>query len=227
MQNTLDSRALQRTDCYGQRFMKPGSYVYDVVPAGGVAMSTDRPFTIKVKDGSTKSEMTQHHVDVVWKDGKFLATPAELTVDPGDMVMWNCNQRGALPLAVIGDHDFFNSSRLKNESGYSHAFGTAGDYNWVDAHGSKTSGMIKVRDPACKNEADMKRWRQALETGTVVMINDGKVEPRSVDIAVGQTVFFLVVNGPGISITDPRILETSYDIDKSVGSKARAKAAAH
>ena len=227
MQNTLDSRALHRADCYGQRFMKAGNFAYDVVPAGGVAISSDRPFSVKVREGKAKGEMNQHNVVVTWHDGKFRAAPAALTVDTGDMVMWNCNQRDAMTLAVIGDQEFFNSSRLKNESGYSHAFGLPGEYRWVDAHGSKTSGMVTVKDPGCKNEAQLKRWRKTLEEGILVMINDGKVEPSSVEIAVGQTVFFLVVNGPGISITDARVVEYSRgDTGKAEGDRSSAKASA-
>jgi len=52
---------------------------------------------------------------------------------------------------------------------------------------------------------------QALTTGTVVMIHDGKVDPGEVHILTGQTVFFMVVNGPGISITDQRLLDLKAD----------------
>ena len=205
MHNAMDSRALDRADCYGQRFMKAGSFPYALLPAGTAAMSSDRPFVIEVAEGKGKSEMAQHMVTVTWKNNKFKATPAELKIQVGDMVMWNCNQRGAALLSVIGSHEFFDSSHLKNESGYSHAFGLPGDFRWIDAHGSNVSGMVIVRDPCCKTDADLKRWQKSLEEGTVVMIRDGKVEPSCVEIAVGQTVFFLVVKGPGISITDARL----------------------
>lgn len=225
MLNTLDSRALQRADCYGQRFMKPGIYPYDIVPARGASISTDRPFAIKVRKGHKKSGMMQHNISVGLNDGGYSAETAELEIDVGDMVLWNCNQRGAMPFAVVGDHEFFNSNRLKDESGFSHAFGSPGEYHWVDAYGSKTSGVVRVKDPGCTNEAELKRWRQSLEKGTVIMINDGKAEPSSVDVVVGQTVFFMVVNGPGISITDARLLHmTGDDREAHSGGKSRTKA---
>ncbi len=42
--------------------------------------------------------------------------------------------------------------------------------------------------------------------GTVITIADGKVEPGEADVFVGQTVFFAVVTGPGVSVTDERLL---------------------
>ncbi|HEV8560204.1 MAG TPA: hypothetical protein VGR06_28045 [Actinophytocola sp.] len=39
------------------------------------------------------------------------------------------------------------------------------------------------------------------------MIAQGDVEPAEVDIVTGQTVFFIVVSGPGITITDARLVE--------------------
>ena len=35
------------------------------------------------------------------------------------------------------------------------------------------------------------------------MISDGQPEPAEVEIMLGQTVFFAVVKGPGVSITEP------------------------
>ena len=32
MSENLDSRALRNTDCYGQRFMKPGTYTFHCTP---------------------------------------------------------------------------------------------------------------------------------------------------------------------------------------------------
>lgn len=223
MLNSLDSRALQRADCYGQRFMKPGTYPYNIVPARGAAISTNRPYAIKVCEGPKTSEMAQHNISVGLNERGYSVAPAELEINVGDMVLWNCNQRGAMPFAVVGDHDFFNSNRLKNESGFSHAFGTPGEVKWVDAYGSKTSGVVRVKDPGCKNDAELKRWRQSLEEGVVIMINDGKAVPSSVDVVVGQTVFFMVVNGPGISITDARLLEvTADDCHADTSAKRRA-----
>jgi len=56
--DTLDSRALRSTDCYAQRFMKPGSYAYNVLPVMGHCISMERPFSIRVADSATKGRMT-------------------------------------------------------------------------------------------------------------------------------------------------------------------------
>jgi len=211
MLNTLDSRALQRADCYGQRFMKAGDYSYNIVPAHGALISTDRPFMVRVRDGGTKSGMKQYNVPIKSCAGKFEVPDPELVIHVGDMVLWNCNDRNALPYAVVGHHEFFSSNRLVNESGFSHAFGTAGDYHWIDAHGSGVTGVVRVKDPACKSEEDLKRWRKTLAKGTLVTISDRNVEPSEVEIETGQTVFFLVTKGPGISITDWRLLNRSTE----------------
>ena len=56
MMDTLDSRALRFTDCYAQRFMKAGTYPYNVLPVMGHCVSSERPFTIRVKDAGSESE---------------------------------------------------------------------------------------------------------------------------------------------------------------------------
>ena len=224
MTNTLDSRALGRADCFGQRFMKPGTYPYNIVPARGAALSTLRPFAIKVNAGGKAGKMAQHNIEVRAEGVTFCAVEV-LEIETGDMVLWNCNQLGAMPFAVVGDHDFFASNRLKNESGFSHAFGQPGTYHWTDAHGSKTGGVVTVKDPGCKTDAHFAKWREALATGTVVMIHDGKVEPAEVEIVTGQTVFFMVVNGPGISITDQRLLDLKADYSAAaMADRPRARA---
>ena len=52
--------------------------------------------------------------------------------------------------------------------------------------------------------------QQSLTEATVVMITDGRVDRGAVDIVTGQTVFFAVVKGPGISITDASLLEATH-----------------
>jgi len=204
----FDSRALGRTDCYGQRFMKTGTYRYNVLPAGGDALNDERPFVIQVKERSASNKMNQHTVFI--KPGpKMTVEPPELAIEAGDLVLWNCATGPAMPCMVVGDKEFFNSARLVNESGYSHAFGTAGEYEWVDAYGSGARGVVRVRHPECKSSRDYQQWREQLSRGTVVMISDAKAEPREVEIMTGQTVFFGIVKGPGISITDKRLVIAS------------------
>lgn len=205
MNDRFDSRALGKTDCYGQRFMKAGTYRYHVVPAGGDRFTDERPYAINVVDRRATTKMSQHLVTVTQPD-RFHAETAELTIEAGDVVMWNCRTPNAHPYAVVGDKDFFNSARLVNESGYTHAFGLAGDYEWADAWGSGARGVVRVRNPACKTADDHRKWRNALSRGTLVMIDDTKVSPAEVEILVGQTVYFAVIKGPGISITDRRLM---------------------
>ena len=91
MTNTFDSRTLQRTDCYGQRFMRPGDYPYAIVPAFGAVISTDRPYTIRVRGDSPSKDMSQHHLSIGYCEGRFRLPEPLLEINVGDMVLWNCN----------------------------------------------------------------------------------------------------------------------------------------
>jgi plastocyanin len=206
MFDPLDSRALRRTDCYAQRFMKAGTYNYNVLPAFSDWIERERPFTIKVAEQKKKAAMTQHTVVVRFEKGGFTVDRSEIVIEAGDLVLWNCPEAGATPYCIAGEKEFFASSRMVNECGYSHAFGTAGEYCWRDANGSDAHGIVRVRDPQCKDESQFGHWHETLKKGTLVTIEDGKTKPASVEIVTGQTVFFAIVKGPGISITDERLL---------------------
>ena len=66
---------------------------------------------------------------------------------------------------------------------------------------------MRVKEVRCSTPDEIARWHKRLSRGTVVMINDGKVEPPEVDIVVGQRVFFAIVNGPPMSITESALIE--------------------
>jgi plastocyanin len=223
MIDTLDSRALRLTDCYGQRFMKTGTYRYGVVPVEGHLVTDERPFTVQVLERKAHTTMTQTSVVVKSEGGKFRAEPADVTIEAGDLVLWNCPDAKAMPYMVVGDKEFFGSHRLVNESGFSHAFGSAGEYPWADAYGSGAAGVVRVKDPGCKTADEFESWRKTLAKGTLVMIADGRAEPREVHIVTGQTVFFAVVKGPGISITDQRLLARRDDPLDSATAQARRR----
>lgn len=225
MIDTFDSRALRRTDCYGQRFMKPGSYRYNILAVLGHCMTEDRPFTVNVKERTKKDGMVQHTVAVRFEAGRYSVDRKELAIESGDLVLWNCQDPKVVPFAVAGDKEFFASDRMTSECGYSHAFGSAGDFRWVDANGSGLDGIVHVKNPDCKDEASFKRWQKLLTKGTVVMIESTKVQPREVEIVTGQTVFFAIVKAPGISITDERVLGAKA-AKPTKGKRTKAKKAA-
>src|SRR5437773_8167667 len=169
MFDPLDSRALRRTDCYAQRFMKAGTYPYNVLPAFGDCIQRDRPFTIKVVETKGKKAMTQHNVTVHFQKGRFTADPAETTIETGDLVLWNCPDAGATPYCIVGEKEFFASNRMTNECGYSHAFGIAGEYQWRDANGSDVHGVVRVSDSECKDHSEFAHWHEnTLKKGTLV-----------------------------------------------------------
>jgi plastocyanin len=204
--NTFDSRSLGVGDAFGQRFMRPGEYRYQVAAAGTGGLDDDLPFVVVVTKHEGDEPMAQHDVTVRHDGRRFVAEPAEVTVREGDLVVWACPDARAVGFEVLGDKAFLSSGRMTNECGYSHAFGVPGEYHWVDAHGSGTRGVVRVRAVRCETAADIRKWREQLAEGTLVMIHDGKVEPAEVEIVTGQTVFFAVVTGPGVSVTDRALL---------------------
>lgn len=213
MLDTLDSRTLGRTDCYGQRFMRAGTYAYNVLPAGGHHITDERPFTIEVRERGGEARMEQHTVVVRYADGRFTPEQPEITIQEGDLVLWNCPDR-AVPYVVAGDREFFASDRLTNECGYSHAFGSAGEYRWTDAYGSQLAGLVRVKDPHVEDHGELQRWQESLKKGTVVMIEGARTEPQEVEIVIGQTVFFAVTKTSGVSITDERLLHRTTRRDE-------------
>jgi plastocyanin len=206
--DTFDSRALRRTDCYGQRFMRPGTYRYALVPATWSPAADDFPYTIQVTDAPDRDAVMEQHTVRVRQDGaRFVPEQHALEIATGDLVVWNCRDSRTTPFAVAGEKDFFGNAALVNESGFSHAFGSAGEYEWADAHGSDLRGVVRVSDPRVTNSDDYQRWRRQLATGSVVMINGRNAEPAEVEIVTGQTVYFAVTKSDGISVTDARLLQ--------------------
>jgi|tagenome__1003787_1003787.scaffolds.fasta_scaffold20922892_3 plastocyanin len=222
MSENLDSRALRNTDCYGQRFMKPGTYSYALVPAGGVGSGGDYPYIVEVVEKSSAKERDMHQTLVTVRfvkerhgdccdertsdPGRFVPDEERVTIEAGDMVMWNSPDAAARPFAVHGQKDFFTSAALTNECGYTHVFMTAGEYEYVDADGSGLRGVVKVTDPKPRNHDELRAWQSRLGEGTLVMISDGRAEPAEVEIMMGQTVFFAIVKGPGITITEASLV---------------------
>jgi plastocyanin len=204
--DTLDSRALRATDCYGQRFMRSGSYHYHVLPSGGGVVDTERPFTVLVQERKSDGRMSQHNVALRWDGRHWHPDRQDLVIEAGDLVVWNCPDQKAPPYEVAGDKAFFNSGALLNECGYSHAFGMPGTYAWGDALGSGLGGVVRVKTVDCRSHADLAHWRAALAKAALVMVQGGKAEPAEVEVLVGQTVYFAVVAGNGITITDKRLI---------------------
>lgn len=208
--DTLDSRALRAVDCYGQRFMREGRYAYHVLPAGGGALTLDRPFEIEVTARRSDGKMKQHHVAVAWDGARFVPQRQALTIEAGDLASWNCADVSAPPFEVAGDKAFFGSASLVNECGFSHAFGVPGTYEWVDANGSGLAGVVRVKAVHCARREELAQWRAQLSKAALVTISHAKALPAEVDIVVGQTVYFAIVTGPGVTITDARLAAAQH-----------------
>ena len=201
MSDRLDSRALRFNDCYGQRFMKPGTYRYHVLAAGGQFVDVERPFVIQVGERRSENVMNQQTVRLRYEKHRFTPDKPELTIESGDLVIWNCPDQNAPAYAVQGEKEFFSSARMMNESGFSHAFSSPGVYEWSDAYGSGIRGVVHVTDPKVKDQAGLAAWRERLAKAALVMIDKGEVKPASVEVVTGQTVYFAITVSGGVSVT--------------------------
>lgn len=209
--DTLDSRSLSYIDCFAQRFPTAGKVHYRLSTLAGACLPVgdDGEFSIEVKARSDKGgEPEQHNVQVFKKGNKFVAEPSHLEIRAGDMVLWNTPDPGVSGYVVVGEGagGKFSSSALSEEALFTHAFGTPGEYKWVDANKGKLSGVVVVRSLDTKNKDECQKWLSALEQGSVIVIEGDTVRPKKVEILAGQTVFWAVQKAAGISITDARLV---------------------
>lgn len=206
--NDLDSRSLQYVDCYAQRFAEPGTVEYELTTLAGTCLPLgSETFTIDVAE-APKRKGVQHSVVVRRVEGALRAEPARLQIEAGDMVLWNTQDASVAGYVVRGEGagGGFDSSAIRHEAVYTHAFGLPGTYEWRDAHGSGLAGEIVVELLDCRDAKVAARWHQALKSGSLVTIRGKTARPRKVEILAGQTVFWSVENTEGISITDARLL---------------------
>ena len=127
------------------------------------------------------------------------------------MIVWNSPDAATRPFAVAGQNNFFGSVALTNDCGYTHVFMTPGEHEYVDANGSGLRGVVRVVDPKPRDHDQIRAWQARLGEGTLIMVNDVRPAPAEVEIMLGQTVFFAVVNGPGVTITDASLVAERSD----------------
>jgi plastocyanin len=205
--DTLDSRVLSYVDCFARRFAEAGSVKYGITSASvRCGLHDEDTFAIDVRERREPGEGAQHDVTVRMKGGRFTVDPAKLSIQAGDVVMWH-GANSAVPGFIVsgqaGDQSF-SSASLEAESLFTHAFGVPGTYEWGDTGKSDIGGRIVVKDLDTKSQRDCEKWMKALSQGALVTIK-GRAEPQQVEIVTGQTVFFAVVDAPGITITDQRL----------------------
>ena len=206
--DTLDSRVLSYVDCFARRFAKAGTVKYGITSASvRCGLHDEDAFVIEVKERREPGgEGSQHDVTVKMKGARFAVEPAKLSIQAGDVVMWHAANSGVPGFIVSGqaDDQRFSSASLEAESLFTHAFGVPGTYEWGDAGKSKIGGRIVVKDLDTQSKEDCEKWMKSLSQGALVTIK-GKADPQQVEIVTGQTVFFAVVDAPGITITDQRL----------------------
>jgi plastocyanin len=209
--DTLDSRSLRYIDCFAQKFAAPGHVHYRISTLAGACLpiEDEGEFIIDVRARAEKGGESQQHTVQVRRDGnKFVADPAHLEIHAGDLVLWNTPDPSIGGYVVVGKGagGKFDSSALTSEAVFTHAFGSPGEYKWVDAHRGKISGVIQVKSLDPKDKEQCQKWLTKLEQGSLIVIEGDSANPSKLEILTGQTVFWAVQKAPGISITDSRLV---------------------
>jgi plastocyanin len=207
----LDSRSLRYSDCFMQKFAMPGTVRYRLTTPAGACLPIEEEgaYTIEVATGAGRpeGEGRQHNVLVGRKDGRLVADPPQLRIEAGDAVLWHAPDAAIIGWSVQGEGDggAFSSAALRREAVYTHAFGTPGEYKWVDANEGRVSGTVIVRMLDSRDAEQCRKWLAALEEGAMVEIDGDTVKPEALEIVAGQTVFWAVHKAGGITITDARL----------------------
>ncbi|HEX7333257.1 MAG TPA: hypothetical protein VF290_17275 [Pyrinomonadaceae bacterium] len=203
--NTLDSRFCRLGDTFAQRFTEPGNYAYDFNLPGLPPFGHANRYSISVKGTFDSSKDGEQHFVMVRREGtKFVADPPKLEIKTGDVVLWSTNESNTPGFSISGksETDSFNSGNMMRNALYSHAFGTPGEVEWLDAHAHGPAGKIVVKMPKTDSTKDMEAFKETLAQGAVIVINGKKADKAQVEILVGQTVFFAVEKAEGIAITE-------------------------
>ena len=206
---TFDSRALTYVDTFGQRFGAPDVIRYRLASAAVTCQQAgdDLPFAVEVSEGKGGRGGKQHDVTVRVRGPQLVADPPKLSIEAGDLVLWH-SEASTPGYAVQGKGKTIelDSSSLRSETLFTHAFGVEGEFEWTDAIDRSVSGRVNVSTLDSRDRKQCAKWMRALQRGTVVVIDGKGVEPGAVDILVGQTVFFAVAAAEGITITDVQLL---------------------
>jgi hypothetical protein len=208
--NSLDSRYLRLGDTFAHRFTHPGKYRYNVDVPGGIAPSGHHAgFEITVAAEKGAASQT-HYVTVSYVNGAFAIDPAAvLHIENNDVILWSTASAATPGFAVHGRSEglHFDSAKLPANSMYSHAFGVTGEVTWCDAGNPAIGGFIAVAaPPAIHTDEHRMDYMKTLGKATLVMIDAPKVHPKRLKVVLGQTVFFAVRSGHGISIVDKALL---------------------
>jgi plastocyanin len=208
--DTLDSRSLRIGDCIAIKFKAAGTLRHMLSTGSHVRtkLEGDEGLPIEIKAKADALPAKQHTI-LVKKDGQhFVADNKGVSAQVGDTVLWHTTDPAVHGFAVggSGEKHEFSSHLLKDEAIYTHAFGLAGTYEWVDPVGGKISGVVVVKPVTPKNDKERQVWLDSLSKGAAFEIKGGKVTPEKLEVVVGQTVFWKVWDGDGIAIVDKRLL---------------------
>jgi len=210
--NTLDSRSLQIGDCFAVTFESEGELRYSLSPGSPplpLRVEGGKPegYLIKVNKRSKAGESNQHTVHVERRDGDIVPDVDSLTIEAGDIVLWYTTDPKVLSFAIAGTGGGgeFGCHALKAGAVYTHAFGAPGTYEWHDPDEKGVEGRIEVSAPDVTTPEKLKAWYSSLEKPATIEIRRGKVSAERLQITVGQTVFWKVWDGSGITIRDKRL----------------------
>jgi plastocyanin len=198
--STLELTSL---DSYGQRFATPGLVHYSIGSRIAAMLAfDDHHLVIDVKD-QPDAEQQQHDIAVKHTDGEFNVSPRRLTINAGDIVVWHASRPDTPPFTVWGTTSSggFSSAVLTAETFFSHVCDRPGEIEWTDGSDRGLHGKVRVAQYDDTAPGGIDRWRQLVGEGVVMLVEGGRVEPRAVDLVVGQALVIAVTDSAGVTIT--------------------------
>src|SRR5207244_1662549 len=84
----------------------------------------------------------------------------QFEMQAGDAVLWHKDEATSHGYAVRGEvgGDSFSSAMFTDNTIFSHAFITPGEYRWTDAYHGHVSGVVQVNDAQSKTKDDIDTW---------------------------------------------------------------------
>lgn len=209
--NSLDSRSLHLGDCFAQTFSATDQFHYVVVAGShspaSAPVETSKGYVINVaaSTGATR----QQTITLSMVNGELVPDgPNPLNIVVGDTVLWHSPAKSSRRYAIVGTggSSSFSSGALRAGAVYTHPFGTPGTHDWIDPIGRSLSATVEVSAVSLGTEMDHQNWMKVIATPAIFEIEAGKVTPKTLQIVVGQRVFWRVKDGTGVAITDKRLV---------------------
>lgn len=229
--DTFDSRSLHFLNCFGCSFRSSGTFKYDIGASSPIPPSRDGDddlFIIEVIPPPENGAPEQRDIVVRREGTRLVAEPPRTSIAVGAPALWHAADATVRSFSIAGKIAGLrvSSMLLTNNCVFTHVFSVPGEYHWVDARRGKVRGTVRVRAIDARDPDEASRWLGSLAQGAGVTIDGDSVSHPTLEIVVGQTVFWWVRQSDGVTVTDARLLRAGKPpIEKGLPEHAAEAAA--